>query len=161
MHRNKKLIIVCHCILNQNSVVKPLARAKGAFPIASMLLKDGIGFIQLPCPEFKFLGIDRPSMTKSDYDCPEYRTLCRNLFLPFVDDIKAYISNGYEIVGILGIKHSPTCSVRERQGIFIEEINSLLKSNDITLKSYDIPESYNEDSESLELYHEIKSAFNL
>ena len=99
--------------------------------------------------------------TKSDYDCPEYRTLCRNLFLPFVDDIKAYISNGYEIVGILGIKHSPTCSVRGRQGIFIEEINSLLKSNDITLKSYDIPESYNEDSESLELYHEIKSAFNL
>lgn len=50
MKRNKKLLIVSHCIINQNSVVEPLARAKGAFPVIIKLLEEEIGIIQLPCP---------------------------------------------------------------------------------------------------------------
>lgn len=159
MYRGKKLMIICHCIINQNSVVKPLARSSGAFPLAVHFINDGIGLIQLPCPEFKFLGLERPSMTKNDYDCPGYRMLCRELFMPFLKDINSYLKSGYNIVGILGIKHSPTCSIRGRQGIFMEEIMTILKNNDISIKSYDIPENYNENSDSFKLYEEIRSVF--
>ena len=45
MLRDKKLILVSLCILNQNSVVLPLARSKGGFLIAKSLLDQGIGII--------------------------------------------------------------------------------------------------------------------
>lgn len=120
MLRDKKLILLSHCILNQNSVVLPLARSKGGFPIAKALFDEGIGIIQLPCPEFKFLGPERKPMNKEEYDIPEYRTLCRDLFTPILEDIKKYLAQDYSLLGIVGINESPTCSITGKRGIFIE-----------------------------------------
>ena len=159
MDRKKELLLISHCIINQNSVVLPLARSRGAFPIVKYLIDDGIGFIQLPCPEFQFLGLSRSSMTKDQYDTPNYRQLCRNLFMPFIKDIKNYINEGYTILGILGIRHSPSCGITGRQGIFIEEALKLLKENNLDLKTYDIPENYTETCNCTELYKEIISYY--
>lgn len=54
MLRDKKLILISHCILNQNSVVLPLARSKGGFQIAKFLIDQGVGIIQLPAPSLSF-----------------------------------------------------------------------------------------------------------
>ena len=139
MLRDKKLILLSHCILNQNSVVLPLARSKGGFPIAKSILDQGIGIIQLPCPEFKFLGPERKPMNKEEYDSPEYRTLCRDLFIPILEDIKKYLAQGYSLVGIMGINESPTCSITGNRGIFIEEIFSMLNAEAIDIEHFEIP----------------------
>lgn len=139
MLRDKKLILLSHCILNQNSVVLPLARSKGGFPIVKTLLDEGIGIIQLPCPEFKFLGPNRKPMNKAEYDSAEYRTLCRDLFTPILEDIKKYLSEDYSLVGIMGINESPSCSITGERGIFMEEIFAMLNEKDIDINHLEIP----------------------
>lgn len=149
--RSKKIILVSHCILNQNSVVEPLARAKGAFGFVKNLIDSGVGVIQLPCPEFRFLGITRKPMDKKDYDSPEYRKLCLKLFLPVLEDLLIYLENDYEFCGIIGINQSPTCSITGNRGIFMEEIFNLLASKGIETKYFEVPETYDNYSEGKEL----------
>ena len=134
MHRKKKILIVAHCILNQNSVVHPLARAKGAYTaIVEKILKEEIGIIQLPCPELLHLGEDRPPTTKEEYDTPKFRELCKTLLLNPIIQIKEYRHHGYEILGILGINESPTCSLLEERGILMEEFEAALTDAEIVL----------------------------
>jgi predicted secreted protein len=149
--RSKKIVLVSHCILNQNSVVEPLARSKGAFSFIKNLIDSGVGIIQLPCPEFRLLGIKRKPMGKNDYDSLEYRELCRKLFLPTLEDLLIYLENGYEFCGIIGINQSPTCSITGNRGIFMEEIFSLMSSKGIETKCFEVPEDYNNYTECKEL----------
>lgn len=144
MIRSKKFILISHCIINQNSVVMPLARSKGAFKVVNKLIESGMGILQLPCPEFKYLGIKRNPMTKQEYDTKEYRELCRNLCVPILDDIREYINNGYEFCGVVGINESPTCSISGDRGIFMEEIIIILEKEGVDIKTYEIDSNYNE-----------------
>ncbi|MBL4936508.1 hypothetical protein JK636_12145 [Clostridium sp. YIM B02515] len=159
--RSKKIILTSHCILNQNSVVESLARAKGAFSFVKDLVESGVGIIQLPCPEFRFLGITRKPMEKADYDSSEYRELCQKLFLPILDDLLIYIENGYEFCGVIGINQSPTCSISGNRGIFMEEIFKLLSSKGIDPKYFEVPEDYNDETDGDELFSKIKNTLNI
>ncbi|WP_291570153.1 CD3072 family TudS-related putative desulfidase [Clostridium sp. UBA4548] len=156
MNRGKNLVLVSHCLLNQNSVVPPLARAKGAFPIAKGLIEEGIGILQLPCPEFKFLGPERKPMSKEEYDSKEYRELCKNLFKPVLEDIKIYLKSGYNLLGILGINESPTCSITKERGIFMEEILEALEKENIKINYFEIPTTYTEGEDYNELYSSLR-----
>jgi predicted secreted protein len=142
MLRDKKLVLLSHCILNQNSVVLPLARSKGGFQIVKYLIDEGIGIIQLPCPEFKFLGPKRKPMNKEEYDNAYYRTLCRDLFAPILEDVKKYLAQDYSLLGIIGINESPTCSISGKRGIFMEEIFALLHEQSIEIDYFEIPPDY-------------------
>lgn len=149
MEREKKLILMSHCILNQNSVVPPLARAKGPFPFVDTIIKNNIGIYQFPCPEFKFSGLTRKPLSKEEYNTPQYRKLCRSISSEIINDIIEYIKNDYKIIGIIGIKHSPTCSISEKRGIFMEELFEMLDKNHITLPYVEVPEEYNNSQESI------------
>ena len=160
MNRSNKVVIVSHCILNQNSVVNPLARAKGAFDIIQPILDRGIGIIQLPCPEFKFLGLTRKPMTIEEYDCHDYRRLCRTLAEPVVKDLLEYKANDYEIVGLIGIHHSPTCGITGGRGIFMDEFIKLLIKEDININRFEIP-ACDLDDKWGELKEELVKTFNI
>jgi len=159
--RSKKIILTSHCILNQNSVVESLARAKGAFSFVKDLVESGVGIIQLPCPEFRFLGITRKPMEKADYDSSEYRELCKRLFMPVLEDLLIYIENGYEFCGIIGINQSPTCSISGNRGIFMEEIFKLLSSKGLDAIYFEVPEDYNDETDGNKLFSKIKNALNI
>lgn len=161
MHRHKKLVLVSHCLLNQNAVVLPLARAKGSFPIVNILVEGGIGILQLPCPEFKFLGPNRKPMNKAEYDSKEYRALCKALFAPVLEDIKTYLKAGYELKGIIGINQSPTCSISQERGILMEEIFEALENEDIKINFFEIPTTYTEEEEHSGLYDKLKKDLEL
>lgn len=152
MKRGKKLVFVSHCVLNQNAVVESLARAKGAYKdIVRTILEHDVGIHQLPCPEFKYLGIGRKSMTKEEYDTGDYRKITRRIGEETVKIIKEYLANDYKILGIIGINESPTCSITGNKGIFIEELFKLLEANHIELPFIDIPVDYY-DGESAKLF---------
>lgn len=150
MKRKKKIILVSHCILNQNSVVFPLSRAEGPFTFVDTIIKNNIGIYQLPCPEFKFKGLNRSPMSKEEYDTPEYRKLCKTLSIEVTNDIIEYLDNDYKIIGIIGINHSPTCSITEKRGIFMEELFDVIEKNNITIPYLEIPVDYDNSQNSID-----------
>ncbi|MCC5910078.1 MAG: hypothetical protein JJT76_06540 [Clostridiaceae bacterium] len=157
MHRKKQIVYISHCILNQNAVIREWERAQGAFNnIIRVLLEDNISIIQLPCPEFTFLGENRPPKTKEEYDIPTYRSLCSQLTIQVVNQIKEYIINDYEILGLIGIQGSPSCEASGEKGIFMEELMKLIKEENIDLNIFDIPEEYIEE-QSQEVIDAFKS----
>ena len=162
MNRSKKVIFFSHCILNQNTVVKPLARAKGAYTsIVKKILDLDIGIHQLPCPEYLFLGLDRKPMSKEEYDSYEYRKLCIEIASRSTKIIKEYINKKYEIVGIVGINCSPTCSISGETGILIEELVKLLEEEKIDMRFFEIPTNYIEDGEKQDILIQFNDFLNI
>jgi predicted secreted protein len=136
MQRKKQILLVSHCILNQNTVIENEARAEGAVLSATAwATKQGFGIVQLPCPEFTFLGLNRPPMTYDEYNTPEYRKHCREILTLVLNQSKEYLMHGYELAGVLGIQSSPSCDPNRGRGVFIEELNDLFAENGIALKT--------------------------
>lgn len=124
MKRSKKIIVASHCVINQNAVVGGEARSPGVMKAAvDWTYEQGYGMFQLPCPEFTFLGPERPPMTVEDYDTPEFREHNRRILLPVVQQLKTYQDHGYSIVGGLGISGSPSCD--PGKGVFIRDFLEL------------------------------------
>lgn len=145
MERGKVIIVTAYCILNQNAVVKPLARAKGAYnQIVEGILEHNWGIHQLPCPETLFLGLERKPMTKQEYNQPEFLALCQKLAEVEVDRLLIYQQAGYRIVGVLGINHSPTCSLQGEKGIFMEHLMEIAENKGLKLKFNDVSTQYKE-----------------
>ena len=112
MLRNKKIVVVSHCVLNQNAVVLPLARAEGPMKCASVLLESRCGIYQLPCPEKRMCGMGRVGMNAAQYGAIRgFHALCADMVEDVIWDLKDYREHGYTIVGLIAIAGSPTCSV--------------------------------------------------
>ncbi|PLR94469.1 CD3072 family TudS-related putative desulfidase [Bacillus sp. T33-2] len=134
MQRKKRILLVSHCILNQNTVIENEARAEGAVLSATdWATKQGFGILQLPCPEFTFLGLDRPPMTYEEYNTPEYRGHCREILKPVLHQAEEYIKHNFEITGMLGIQSSPSCD--PTRGVFIEELTAMFAEKGIPLST--------------------------
>ena len=166
MNRSKKIAIISHCIINQNSVVKGEYKDINIFfPFIKKLFEENIGILQLPCPETECYGLRRWGHVKEQFDNCGYRKYVEKIINSFVDIIKEYINNGYEIVGIYGIAGSPSCGVNltcsanwegeislykdkedivsrvkliNESGIFMEIFKSILDKNKINIPFYDV-----------------------
>jgi predicted secreted protein len=120
-------MIVSHCILNQNAVIRGWERAIGAYgEIVRILLDRQLGIIQLPCPEFTYQGEARPSRSKQEYDTREYRVHCKELAEGTAAQLKEYLTHGYQIVGLIGIGESPTCDTKLEKGNLTPFTNEIL-----------------------------------
>jgi predicted secreted protein len=132
MRRSKQIIVVAHCVLNQNTVIPEEARSPGMLKSAvDWCGRQGYGVVQLPCPEFTFLGPDRPPMTREQYDTPEYRRHCRAILRPVIEQLIVYQRHGYQIVGGIGIARSPSCD--PGRGVFMEEFLALAEREGVNL----------------------------
>lgn len=166
MNRSKKIAIISHCIINQNSVVKGEYKDMNIFfPFIKKLFEENIGILQLPCPETECYGLRRWGHVKEQFDNCGYRKYLEKIVNSFVDIIKEYINNEYEIVGIYGIAGSPSCGVNltcsanwegeislykdkedivsrikmiNESGIFMEIFKSVLDKNKINIPFYDV-----------------------
>ncbi len=164
--RGCRVVLVAHCLLNQNSVVKGLARRKAMVKeLVDLLDEYGVGIIQLPCPELLYCGLRRWWMTREQYDNPGFKRFCRELISAVVDYLVEYARNGIEVLGLIGIAGSPSCGVHvtstgwsggdpskagasrriSGQGVFIEVLLRVLEEHGIKLKfladyDYDEPE---------------------
>lgn len=166
MNRSKKIAIISHCIINQNSVVKGEYKDINIFfPFIKKLFEENIGILQLPCPETECYGLRRWGHVKEQFNNCGYRKYIEKIVNSFVDIIKEYINNEYEIVGIYGIAGSPSCGVNltcsanwegeislykdkedivsrikmiNESGIFMEIFKSVLDKNKINIPFYDV-----------------------
>lgn len=124
------------------------------------LIKRDIGIIQLPCPEMHLYGCKRWGHVKDQFDTPHFRDMSKKLFQPILKELMDYKNNGFNIIGLLGVNGSPSCGVSltcrgdwygelshnpdlkdmlctlkmtSESGVFIEEVSTALKENDINI----------------------------
>ena len=123
--RSKRVVLIAHCILNQNAKIDRCAHYPGIMrEVAQVCVDSGVGLLQMPCPELLYLGLDRQVDAKVSRTIEFEDTrvaarmaeeggqrLCRELARGLVHQIEEYQKNGFEIVGVVGINGSPTCGV--------------------------------------------------
>jgi predicted secreted protein len=123
--RSKKILLVAHCILNQNAKIDRCAHFPGAIQeVAQILIDAGVGILQMPCPELLCLGLDRqvetgsPSTIESEDTRVAIRmaeewaaALCSKMVSDLVYQVEEYRKNGFAVLGVIGINGSPTCGV--------------------------------------------------
>lgn len=112
LQRSGRLLVVCHCLLNVQTKVYPLAPYAGVFVEA---LKEhwekGHGLFQLPCPEVTYLGMHRWGMTREQYDHPNFHRHCERILEPVMDHLVALRRGGCHLLGVVGMDGSPNCGV--------------------------------------------------
>ena len=112
MRRSGKILVLSHCLLNANSKIKGSAQYGTVYqPVIAHIMERDIGMLQLPCPEHSFSGCARWGQSKDQYDNPFYRSHCRKILKPVVEQLSDYAERGYMLAGILGIKGSPSCGI--------------------------------------------------
>jgi predicted secreted protein len=155
--RSRRVLLVAHCVLNQNAKIDRCAYYPGVIKEAvEALIESGVGLIQMPCPELLCLGLDRQAVpdaatTIESEDtrvarlmaADENRTICRSLADALVVQIEHYQRNSFEVIGLLGINGSPTCGIEiswvddheePHPGSFIQLLNDACHAKGITLR---------------------------
>ena len=136
--RSRKIAIVAHCILNQNSRVFGLAERSSAIAeIVEFLILNNMGIIQMPCPELTYAGILRKSQTKDEYGNIMFRNHCRKIAEETVKQIQEYSKGKIKATIIIGVDGSPSCGITD-SGILIEELRFMLKKKGFTVPFYGI-----------------------
>ncbi|MGJ0845139.1 hypothetical protein ACR77J_00445 [Tissierella praeacuta] len=95
-------------------------------------------------------------MDKKQYDSLEYRTLCKNISIDTINVMREYLDNNYEIVGLMGINESPTCSINGIKGILMEELLVLAQKKGINLKIIDVPVEYIDGKDNMKFIRELE-----
>jgi predicted secreted protein len=146
--RGRRVVFLAHCFLNMNTRFPGGADFEGAnVPLVDLLLETGIGIVQMPCPEFLCLGLEKGQWAALPAD--EMRARFRQVAEGVAEQILRYREFGYDIVGIIGMNPSPSCGVEESKGketmlgisrdtseakepgLFIEELQSLLRGRGV------------------------------
>ena len=146
--RARRIIFISHCWLNINTRFPEGCAFEGAnVPLIKTLLDSGLGVIQMPCPEYECLGLEKWQYGELKID--DLRACFRKHAQVVVKQIKDYRALGFDIVGVLGMNPSPSCGVgsakgkgtmlgtsrdtseQPESGIFIEEMQHLLASEGI------------------------------
>jgi len=149
--RSRKVVLVAHCILNQNAISDGTADFPGAdVALVQRLLQAGIGIIQMPCPELNCLGLDRGDSKGGERPVIEENTRIREamgqtaparilstLVERVVFEVEEYRKHGFTIVGLIGIDRSPSCGVNTTsrldqeepgRGVFLEAVHAALSA---------------------------------
>ncbi len=154
--RSKKIVLISHCILNQNSISDGTADYPGTNEsILKLLVESKAGIIQMPCPEILCLGLDRGDIHGGEREVVVENTRIRkelkkatsteiinNFVNQVIFQIEEYIKNGFKIMGIIGINRSPSCGVNTiskndqevaGEGVFIEILRKSLEEKGIII----------------------------
>ncbi|MDI6691147.1 MAG: 2-thiouracil desulfurase family protein [Candidatus Bathyarchaeota archaeon] len=137
--RSGKIALVAHCLLNQNSRAIGLAKRSSIInEIIEFLVSKEIGIIQMPCPELAYAGVLRKPKTREQYDNAKFRGYCRKIAEEIANQIREYVDCEVKLEIVLGVDGSPSCSVKEISGIFMEELRFKLNKRGISAPFYGI-----------------------
>jgi len=147
--RSKRFIFIPFCLICQAFQAQGIVRYGNRAtikPIVEEILRHDINIIQMPCPESQLgeyeQGLKRGPKGIEKYDTSEFREVCQHLATETAKMIKAILANDYEIVAILGIEYSPSCSTKlqysrrgvfHRPGLFIEALQNQLAKEKIEI----------------------------
>jgi predicted secreted protein len=137
--RSGRLALVAHCLLNQNSRASGLAESSSVInEVLEFLIRYEIGIIQMPCPELVYAGAMRQPQTKDYYDNMPYKKHCRKIAEELANQIQKYAISGIKLKIVIGVDGSPSCSVNETLGIFMEKLRSAFIKRRISAPFYGV-----------------------
>lgn len=126
--RGNAVVLVSHCLLDENVRYLGGAFHSGAIPEMVPLIQSGIGVCQMPCPEMRaWGGVHKRLMLRAYglrdtrlyplrrvvlrlfrlYTRTRYRLLARSV----AHEIQQYVDGGVTVLGVVGIGASPSCGV--------------------------------------------------
>lgn len=141
--RSRRVVLLSHCLLNQNAISDGTAVCPAAFrALVQALLERDIGILQMPCPELCCLGLDRGNPAGAERPAVEENTRIRAalgrdpagltaLAEQVAGQVREYRRHGFDVLGLIGANRSPCCGVdttseenREvpGQGLFVQMI---------------------------------------
>ena len=107
----KRVALIAHCLLNQNSKVEDGALRPAMWePVIDLLRERGYAIRQMPCPELAFSGARRFWASREQYDTIGFRRHCRRLAKVVAAVIEQHASAGDDVV-LIGIDSSPSLGV--------------------------------------------------
>ena len=111
--RSRKVVLVSHCMLNQNARITTAADFPAMFePLVEWLKAHRIGIIQMPCPELRVLGLGRVTV-REGLETAEGHKHLHELINDLIYEIGEYQFQGFDVIGILGKEGSPSCGVTQ------------------------------------------------
>lgn len=154
--RSKKVVFIAHCFLNQNSISDGTAVYPAVFKnVIEFFMKADIGIVQVPCPEFCCLGLDRGNIYGANTPVVIENTRIRaemkkdipngqldQLADYVVYQILEYLKYEFKVVGIIGANRSPNCGVdttsdnnteMKGMGLFMEKISCRLSEKSVSI----------------------------
>jgi predicted secreted protein len=125
--RSGCVVFMSHCLLNQNTRYLVGAVCPGVVTEAlDPYMTDGIGIVQMPCPEQRVWRgvlkrrllwlIDHPRIARgagtfsrlvNSYIRLRYRRTARTV----IRDLEEYATSGFNVVAVIGLAGSPSCGV--------------------------------------------------
>jgi predicted secreted protein len=125
--RSRRLVVVSHCLLDQNTRYPGGAVCPGAVvPALQEYLDSGVGLLQMPCPEQRtWGGVRRPPLLwvlrhrrlawGLRWLMPVLRRYLRwrygRLARTVTRDVADAARSGQRVVGVVGVAGSPSCGV--------------------------------------------------
>lgn len=159
--RSRKVVLIAHCLLNQNAISDGTAVFPAAFrDVIDAYLDKDVGIVQLPCPELCCLGLDRGNVHGAESPVTEENTRIRRMMEK--DDIRKQLSqltdyvmkqiteyhrHGFEVKAIIGANRSPNCGVEttsdndreiDGRGLFMDELYRRIKAEKIEIAMFGI-----------------------
>lgn len=125
------MAFVCHCVVNQSTRAwwgdGGASRENGMISDAiSVLMNNGVGVIQMECPEFGLYGNPRHPRSKDEYDTPQFKNRCREIASRSGDQMEGLLGKGQdpriELVAVVGLENPPSCGV-ERTTRTVDGVN--------------------------------------
>lgn len=113
----KKIVFVCHCLLNPLSKVENFKSEISEEEVnrkkfISYCLENDISLVQLPCPEQLQLGLNRWGHSKEQFNFPGFIDSCILMIKDTIKLLREYENNeDIKVLGIVGINGSPSCGV--------------------------------------------------
>jgi predicted secreted protein len=148
---DKEILVVAHCLLN------PFTRVRGLEPVSFRI--EG-PFVQLPCPEALYLGLDRWAVTRNQLDVPEFRRFCQSLITHYADLLEMMVRKEATIT-VVGMAGSPSCGVVTTssgykggqvheaaharvcgRGIFMEELLAELERRSVAFRAKEVGQKH-------------------
>jgi uncharacterized protein YbbK (DUF523 family) len=129
--RGKRVIFLSHCLLNENTrYLGGAFRRAGVDELIDKLQERSIAVVQMKCPEQKaWGGVLKKDMLQGYCIKGTWFNLFRKPYTTYfiwktkrsfqrqakevVAEIKDYVESGYEVVGVVGVKGSPSCGYSE------------------------------------------------
>lgn len=127
--RGKKVMFVSHCILNENTRYLGGAFRRGCVDeLVDEFQKEGVGIVQMKCPEQKaWGGVLKKRILRVFGSRETLLYKLKGIYLPFfmwntrrvyrkiarevTAEIKDYCDSNFDVTGIVGVAGSPSCGV--------------------------------------------------
>lgn len=138
---SRKIIVVTHSILNQDSLPEDKRLVSGPLPVVSDLVDLGVNIVQIPdVVKFYTLFVERP-LEESDYLTDEFKNYTKRLLVPYVDQVMEKVKEGYEFLGVLSYRGDDGHKMEPETSPVMLELFRLFDRNCMATPYYEIGEN--------------------